>query len=101
MKIIVGGIASGKTTQLIKLSASTRHYIVTSTHKMAYQTAKMAQEMGLDIPFPMTFREFLEGKYHAPGVKGILIDDADALIQSISRVPITGITLTGDSNGHL
>ena len=53
----------------------------------------MAREQNLDIPFPITYHEFLEGRY-GMWISGFLIDDADELLRQISRAPITAITMT-------
>ncbi len=94
MKLITGGPASGKTTTLIRESAETFAYIVTRSQRTAQDIFNYAGEMGLQIPFPLTYEEFLNTDYYAPGVKGILIDDVDALVQHISRVGVYTITLT-------
>lgn len=94
MRIIVGAAASGKTTDLIRISAETGYYIVTYSHEAAYKTAQMARGMGLDIPFPLSFGEFLRKEYFAKGVKGFLIDNVDMLLESLTSVPIGAITLT-------
>ncbi len=94
MKIITGGPASGKTTMLIRESAETFAYIVTRSQRTATDIFNYAGEMGLQIPLPLTYMEFLNADYYAPGVKGILIDDVDTLMQHISRVGVYTITLT-------
>jgi hypothetical protein len=50
--------------------------------------------MGVGIPFPVSYGEFIGGKYSSRNIKGFLIDNADLLIEFISRVPVTVITMT-------
>jgi len=84
----------GKTSQLIRKSAKTGYYIVCINQDNASYIQSKAIDMGLDIPFPITFHEFLHGRYSAAGVKGVLIDNADILLESVSTVPIGAITLS-------
>lgn len=85
MKVIFREPRTGKTTELIKMCAMYGGYIVCVDKQRAKYTAGMARDMGVKIPFPLTFSEFLEGRYYAPGVKQVYIDNADMLIESIAR----------------
>ncbi len=93
MKLITGGPRSGKTTGLIRMAAERFSYIVCRSHEEASRIAKQARKMGLDIPFPMSYAEFLQGRYYPPGVRGVLIDDLKALVEYQSEVPIFGATI--------
>jgi hypothetical protein len=97
MKIISRPRASGKTTELIKMCAENGGYIVCSDGTRCNQIAKQANQLGLSIAFPMTFKEFITGKYYSPNVKKFFLDDIDAMLQSISIPTIEAITLTDDS----
>lgn len=56
-----------------------------------------ANEMGLNIPFPLTYDEFISKKFFAKGIKGFLIDDADYMIREMSgSVPVNAITMSTD-----
>ena len=94
MDIIVKDRGAGKTTALIHQSAKTYFYIVTRNHETAHAIFQQASALGLKIPFPLTYGEFIEHRYYGAGVRGILIDDADELLQSMANVPIHAITLT-------
>ncbi len=97
MNIIMRPRNAGKTTELIKLSAQNGGYIVCNSHNEAWQIHELSRQMGLEIPFPLTYSEFLHGYYHPQGVKNLLIDNADYLINSLSKSPIEAITLTTDT----
>lgn len=56
MKKIVKYRGDGKTTELIKMSAETGFYIVTQYVDLTY---KMSIENNIDIPFPISFDEFI------------------------------------------
>ena len=95
MKVIYGKRQSGKTTKLIKLSAKKWYYIVCSTKQECTRIALSARQLGLDIPFPITFHEFINGQFnYGGGIKGFLIDRADYLLQTLAReVPIEAISI--------
>ena len=98
MDIIIGKRGYGKTTKLIRRSAEENLYILVATRQRAYQVAQMATEMGLSIPFPVTVDEYLRGyKFRGSSIRrdGLLIDDADAVLQVIfSGIPIKEMTIT-------
>lgn len=93
MEIIYMGRRCGKTTRAIKAAAEHFAYIVCMNMDNCTAVFNQAKEMGLDIPFPITMREFVSGEYAGKGVKGFVIDNADMLLQSISKVPIRAITI--------
>lgn len=97
MRIISRPRGAGKTTDLIKRSAASWLYIVTFNHQEACRIRDQAEKMGLNIPFPLTIDEWINGEYDGHGVKGLLLDNAEKLLQYISRVPIEAITMTGPS----
>lgn len=99
MQIILGRRGSGKTTKLIKLSAETQSYIVCRSQDEAARISSIATEMKLNIPFPLTYSEFIQKQFYARGIKGFLIDNAEALLQSMAgSVPVNGITMTCDNS---
>lgn len=84
----------GKTTDLIKLAAEEFLYIVCIDRAEAYRVAQAAEEMELDIPFPLTWGEFINHQYYDPGVRGFVIDNLDLCIQQGSTAPIRAVSLT-------
>lgn len=94
MNIIHKERGTGRTTELIKRSAETHEYIVTLNRAAVLNTQELANKMMLSIPCPLTFDEFIRGKYYSRGIKGFLIDNADIMLEYISQnVPINAITL--------
>lgn len=91
---------SGKSTELIKISAETGHYIVTANRIRAKVLFEQAQKLGYNIPNPFTVEDYLRsGKLKGSFIKEILIDDADAVLQTIfNTVCIEAITMTYDGN---
>jgi len=94
MEKIILERGQGKTTSLIKRSSESGEYIVCSTLDEASRISAEARSMGLDIPFPISYGEFISGQYSSRNINGFLVDNADQLIKVISRVPITAITIT-------
>lgn len=96
MKKIIAKRGGGKTTELIKISAENGYYIVCHQKQECQRISKQAERMGLKIPFPITFSEFVDKDYHSPGIKGFLIDNADMLIEYMSLAPIAAITMRSE-----
>ena len=94
MEIICKSRRMGKTTDLIKLSAKSGGYIVCLCLDEANRIFHQADSMGLNIPYPITFSEFINKQYYGKGIKEFLIDNADLLLQQMSSVPIRVISLT-------
>lgn len=94
MKIIKGGRRSGKTTELIRMCAENGGYIVCRSYNAASMIQKQSKEMGLKIPYPLTYTELLHKSYYAKGVKKLYIDDADELLRILTRgVELEAITI--------
>ena len=93
MRKILKPRGDGKTTDLIHMSHETGAYIVCRSQETCSMISAMAREQNLDIPFPITYQEFLDGKY-GMWISGFLIDDVDELLQRLSRAPIAAITMT-------
>lgn len=68
---------SGKTTMLIKRSSETGMIIVVPTMDMRDQVKKEAFDLGLNIPDPITIRQFIVTIYndHMMHKKSYLIDE--------------------------
>ena len=94
MKVILGHRQTGKTVKLIRMSAKTNTYIVASSQQEASRIFRKAKELGLNIPLPITFNEFISHGYYGKGINGFLIDNADYLLRSLSTVPILAVSMT-------
>jgi hypothetical protein len=93
MKAIILPAGAGKTDRLIQESAKSGGYIVVKTMDECSNVQSRARDMGLSIPFPLTYRELDNGDYHAPGIKSFLIDNVDRYFEWLTRVPVSFITL--------
>lgn len=81
--------AGGKTTEMIKIASRYPGvYIVVSCHREAYRVAEEARRMELNIPFPLSYSEFIKGEF-ARTLTGVVIDNVDQLLQYMCRgVPL-------------
>jgi hydrogenase maturation factor len=94
MKTYIISRGKGKTTKLIAESAKTGDYIICHCSFEAKRIQKEAQDMGLKIPLPITYNDFLEKRYYGKGISGFLIDNADMFLQSLTTVQINSITVS-------
>ncbi len=93
MKTYIIPRGKGKTTELIKKSAETGDYIVCHGLDEANRIQYEAQQMGLDIPLPITYAEFVEKRYQGRNISGFLIDNLEMFLQYLSNVPVNAITM--------
>ena len=94
MKVIARPRQGGKTTDLVKLAAEEFLYVVCPDQAQVFYVARMARDMGLDIPVPLTWEDFTEGTYNGRGVRGFVIDNLDMCIQQMTTVPVRAVSLT-------
>jgi hypothetical protein len=98
VKVVAQPRQSGKTAELIRESAERFVYIVCFDRREADRVWRTSLQMKLDIPNPITWEDFLEKRYHAPGIRGFLFDNLDAMILRMAGgIPIHTVTLTTDS----
>ena len=93
MNIIIKPRGGGKTTEAIRLAAEHQYHIVCVREaRMIYRKAQL---LGLDIPFPITFTDFIKGTFVGQDIKGFIIDNLDLLLLQLSRgVLVNTITLS-------
>lgn len=84
MKIIRMNRGQGKSVELIKLSSEKWYYILCMDKRRARSLVAKADEMGLEIPYPITVAEL---PIHSPYVRGLLIDDVDYVLQKLVGIP--------------
>lgn len=99
MKAIIKQRNKGKTTEAIELCAAENAagrltYMVSASHVHALDAARLAETMGLNMPFPMTFSEYIRDDYGAR-VVGVIIDDVDLCVaQFRGRARVIAVTMT-------
>ncbi len=82
MRLILKGRGKGKTTELLYTSDATRYRIIVPTSHNKEYLWKMAKELDLKIPEPMTCTEYLLRK-RGLHEEGILIDDLEFSLEDI------------------
>ena len=104
MKFLFKNRGTGKTVGLLFTSEATGYTIIVDSERQVEYLKSKANELGITIPEPMTsdtFRSY--GHSHCSLIKGILIDEADsiiekALIDYFSGANIVAITMTPNNN---
>lgn len=95
MELILKSRQMGKTTEIIKIAAKNFSYIVCCGVQEADRVFKLAKNMELDIPYPLTIEEFTNGRFYTAGTKGLCIDNAEFVFQKMAMgVPINAISFT-------
>ena len=94
MKRIIACRGGGKTSRLIRMSWETGEYIMC---KNPHEVASRAEDMNMNIPFPLSYDEFINREYFGKGIKGFLIDDVDRFVQYMAReVPVKAVSMSID-----
>jgi len=84
----------GKTTQLMKKSSKSGDYIVCHSLDEANRIQLEAKKLGLNIPLPITYADFVEKRYFGKNISGFLIDNLEMFLQHLSNVPVNAVTMT-------
>ena len=94
METLILPRGKGKTYELIKRSSSDGGEIVCQNKVEVLRVKHEAREMGVKIPNPITYDEFINHKYRGRNIKEFYIDNVDIFIQTLSHIPIGIISLT-------
>lgn len=84
----------GKTSKLIERSAKTGKNIVVADTKRLWEVLNMSARFGLDIPAVYTIGDILSKKHYGMKSSGLMYDDIDAILMSISNIVTDAITFT-------
>ena len=104
MKIIAKPRCTGKTTELVKLSAKTNTYILVLNRQRQKEVARLADSMNMIIPYPVTLEDYMRTQFRGSFINHILIDDADEILQRffhsvvIDVITITEVNADADSD---
>lgn len=96
-EIICSQRQTGRTTKLIEKCARYRYALIVCPSRMrANNIFHYARKMGIHIPMPMTFGDFLKGRFAAEHIDAFLIDDLDSCLANYSwNVPIDTVVFEG------
>ena len=100
MKIICRSRQTGRTEELIRECAQYRYaLIVCPTGEQAHYVLKKSMDMGLNIPMPISFREFVDGRFYSKYIDAFLFDNLDSSLQIYARgVPVTSVVFEANDN---
>lgn len=90
MRKIIRGKGLGKTKALIAMSHETGKRILVVNEERKRNVIRMADDV--DIPTPVTLAEFRKTPWFHP-VGGILVDDADDVLEALLECKIDAITM--------
>ena len=83
MKILNKGRGRGKSLQLLYTSETTGYQIICPNEQQAQYLKKMAEELGLIIPEPMSYKKYASIKGSSLNTDKILIDNVDHILDEI------------------
>jgi hypothetical protein len=94
MKIICRGRQTGKTAELVRMSAETGTPIVVLHDAHAKRVIEIAVELNLKIPTPILWAQ-------VKGHKCVLVDDAETLITRFLQCQVMAMTINNDECPHI
>lgn len=97
MNVITKDRGAGKTTDLIYKASGRKGYIVCLDLREARRVVEVAESMDIEINFPLTFDEFIEGRFSGRGCKELFIDNLDMMLNRLARGAVVNtVTLTNE-----
>lgn len=94
MEKIISYRCTGKTTELVKLSAKHNIVIVCPNYVMATLAEQIAKDMKLKIPTPVSLDEFNRQRENGYRFKSILIDELGMCAEKIFKENVFAYTLS-------
>ena len=96
MNVIALPRGGGKTTWALRESSRTGYTLVVLAYSTKRLHMEQAIDMGLIIPEPITFDDFIKGRgSEGRKVNGYIIDNADLLLSSLAKdAPIKAVTIS-------
>lgn len=100
MKKIISGRHTGKTEKLIRLSAESNTPIVTKDIDTTVRIMKKAEQLGLNIPHPVSIGTIMDERVKGHQISSVIIDDAEYVLAAMLREynvgPIAAISICND-----
>lgn len=98
--IIARARRAGKTTELVKVSAATGRYILAANRPQCETICKIANDLGVSIPYPITVSELRRSGNYTFGSSikrdGLLVDELMMVLEALVDVKIKGATISLD-----
>lgn len=99
-EIIVGERKSGKSTELIKISAERQIPIIVQSQKQVDFIMDMAKRMNFKIPKPLSARQWLNQKDSSLMRRGALVDEVQAVIETLLGSNVVAMTISSYGEDH-
>lgn len=89
---VIGGRGTGKTLELIKLSARSKATIICLDRNRADSVERLAEFYKYDIPKPLTFADLpvVNNAHRLPTGSQVILDDADGFLERITGASVLG-----------
>lgn len=93
--VLAKGRCVGKTSDLIRKCAEDNYsLIVCPTRRMCLAVREQAKKMDLDIPMPITFKEFLNGQFCGKHIDKFYFDELQMSLDNFAHgVPIDTVVI--------
>nr|DAQ50775.1 MAG TPA: hypothetical protein [Caudoviricetes sp.] len=99
-EIILSKRQQGKTRMLIEMCHADKYsLIICPNHRMCRITFKMAKDLKMPIPMPITFEEFLHREFDKYNIDNFYFDELQMSLQSIAgRTHIKAVAIDKTSS---
>ena len=101
MRIEVRARQSGKTNDMLLRAHGTKNLIVCMGLAEVQRLKALILDLEVDVLTPITYGMLCERQFPAEEVEGIYIDNAELILQSMSRHPIKLITMSNSPSTNL
>lgn len=86
MNVIYRRRQTGKTSELIERCSKDKYSLIVAPNKhMCAAIFKQSKELGCSIPYPITFTEFIAGRFQGKQINNFYIDELEMCLNSISK----------------
>ena len=98
-KLIIASRGTGKTELLINECSKHKYAIIVCPNaRMCDYTYKMAADMGIKIPKPITFNDFVKGNFDSAHIDNFFFDELQLSLSNMSGgVPIDTVVIGSET----
>lgn len=98
-KLIIADRQTGKTRKLIEQCHKDRYsIIVCPTMAMCSSVFKEAQDLGMLIPYPITFYDFVKGNWRGRFIDKFYFDELQMSLEKVAKGNCIGTVVIGAEN---
>lgn len=86
MNLIYRKRQTGKTSELIERCSKDKYSLIVAPNRnMCEAIFKQSEELGYAIPYPITFTEFVTGRFCGKYINNFYIDELEMCLNSVSK----------------